>query len=233
MTKKKKIVIGVFVLVLVGLLFFEGRRITFSIECLLVENELEKNYFDNKPDFFELAKFVENTPSLEFDFYSGDSIYMKFQDSSIYYVNLFIDSVYSIKSETKSEFLVDEKGCLVIIDYDTIKICNNNWQVQFYGHYKNKKIDQLLGYYGWTRQDFEKLIEKVKGLNCYSFKNSKNDFELGYKIVSYYNDRIFHCFGHPDGYFDYLYTSQPESIYWQSSLKKFGENYYGIEHWNF
>lgn len=158
---------------------------------------------------------------------------MTFQDSSIYYVDLFIYSTYYIGPKTKSDFLIDKQGCLEILDTDTMKVCNNNWQVQFFGHYKNQKIDGLLNYYGWTRQDFESLVEKVQELNCYGFSNNKEGFGLNFKIVSYYNDGILHCFGHSDGYFDYLHTAQPDSFYWQSSLKKLEENYYGIEHWNF
>ncbi|PCJ64368.1 MAG: hypothetical protein COA58_13520 [Bacteroidetes bacterium] len=233
MKKKKKIIIGILILVLGGLLFFEGRRITFSIECISAETELQKNFEEKKFDFFELAKFTKNTSPLQFDFHSGDTIYMTFQDSSIYYVDFFIDSIYSIRPETKLEFLIDEDGCLGVVDSDTVKVCNNNWRVQFYGHYKDKRIDQLLSYYGWTRHDFESLVEQVQELNCDGFTNSKNHFGLNYKTVSYYNNDFLHCFGHGDGYFGYLYTTQPDSFYGLSSLKKLENNYYGIEGWNF
>jgi hypothetical protein len=182
MTRKKKIIIGVFILILVGLLFFEGRRITFSLECLSAETELEKNFVANKNIFIEISKFVDDIPPLEFDFHSGDTIYMTFQDSSTYFVDLFIDSTYNIRPETKSDFQINEDGCLEIIDSDTLKVCNNNWQVQFYGHYKNQKINGLLNYYGWNRQDFERLVEKVQGLNCNGFSNTKKGFGLRYKI---------------------------------------------------
>jgi len=214
-------------------LFFKGRRITFSMECFLAETELEMNFGGNKDDFFELAKFVKNTSPIEFDFHSGDTIYMTFQDSAIRIFDLFIDSTYYIRPGIKSDFKIDEDGCLEFIHSDTIKVCNNNWQIIFYGHYKNQKINGLLNYYGWTRKDFDRLVENVQKINCLGFENNKNGFGLSYKIVSYYNDRILHCLRHSDGYFDYLYTAQPDNFYLQNSLNKLEDNYYGIKHWNF
>lgn len=158
---------------------------------------------------------------------------MTFQDTSIYYAGIFIDSNYVIRPKTRSEFRINDNSCLEVIDIDTMEVCNHNWQVQFFGHYKDKKIDDLLDYYGWIRQDFEQIVEKVQRLNCYGFANGDKHFGLSYKFVSYYNDGLLHCFGHSDGYFDYMYTTQPDSFYWQSSLEQLEDNFYGIKHWTF
>ena len=220
-------------MVLTGLWLFEGRSVTFMFECFVAEKELEKNFVDNEAAFFDLVPFLDRSTPIQFDFHSEDSIYMTFQDSAIYYSDLFIDSNYSIGPETKSEFRINKNGCLEIIEADTLEVCNHNWQIQFFGHYKDKRINQLLSYYGWTRKDFEPLVEKIRVLNCTGFSNGEKYFALSYKIVSYYDDGMLHCFGHSDGYFDYMYTAQPDSFRWQSSLNKLDGNYYGIEHWNF
>lgn len=237
MTNKKKIQITIIVVIMTlafgGLLLSEGRRIIFSLECMAAEAQLEKNFEAKKVEFFELANLVEHTPPLEFDLYSVDTINMRFHPPSIYSPDLFIDSIYFIGPAEKSGFLVNENNCLEIVDTDTMEVCNHNWLVHFHGHYKDNRIDNLLSYYGWPRMSFEKLVEKVQALNCMGFSNGNMGFELRYKVVSYYNDEIIHCFGHSDGYFDYLYTAQPDSFYWQSSLKQLEDNFYGIEHWNF
>lgn len=231
MTRKKKKII--LILLLGGILFFEGRRVTFLFECLSATTELEKNYEVNKAMFSNLTRFVNGSSPIQFDLYSNDSLYMTFQDSSIYYIDLFVDSNYTIKPETTSEFKINNKGCLEVIKTDTIEVCNNNWQVQFFGHYKDQRINYLLKYYGWKRKDFEQLVEKVQRLNCYGFALDNNKYVLSYKTVSYYNDGQLHCFGHSDGYFDYLYTTHPDSFYWQNSITNLEGNYYGIKHWNF
>ncbi len=219
--------------VLGGLLFFEGRRITFSLECLSAEKELEKNFQDNKPSFYELMRLVKRSPSIQFDMFSGDTIYLSFHDTAMQYKNLFRDSVYTIGPQTKTKFSINSDGCLEVMETDTWKVCNQPWEVRFYGHYKDQRIDHLLNYYGWTRYGFEQLVRNIQAINCNGFRKEENDFSLRYKNISYFNDGILHCFGHHDGSFEYLYTTQPESFPWQNNLKKLEENYYTINSWNF
>lgn len=227
------------ILVLGGLLwlfgFFTPRNYSFAIECFKAEKEQRQHFVDNKTAFYDLVPLVSKATPIDFDIALGDTLFMTFQDSSIYYTDLFIDSTYKIRHSTKTEFLINDNNCLEVINKDTMEVCNHNWQIRFYGHYKDKRIDRLLDYYGWTRPDFEKVVEKVQGLNCYSFSNQNGNFGLRYNIIHYRESasRLTNCFGHSDGYFDYLYTTQPDSFYWKNSLDHYEENFYGIEHWTF
>lgn len=233
MTRKKKVTIGIMITVLAGLWILEGRRITFSFECIEAETDLDNNFRNNKSAFFDLIPLVQKALPIQFEVHSKDTIYLSFQDTSTSFDNLFIDSNYTIKSGTKSTYQINDKGCLLVIDKDTVEVCNHGWQILFIGHYKDNRIDNLLNYYGWIRPDFEQIVEKIQSLNCYGFAKEGQNFKLSYNIVSYSKDGILHCFGHSDGYFDYLYTVDPDSFFWQSSLEHLEGNFYGIKHWSF
>jgi hypothetical protein len=236
---KKKILIGLLSIPLVSLFwyfgFFTPRNYSFAWECLQAKKEQEKHFFDNKPAFFELASLVHDKTPITFDLSSNDSLYITFQDSSINYSDLFIDSTYNIRPRTKTVFRINTRNCLEVVNQDTIEVCNHNWQIQFYGHYKDKRIDNLLNYYGWKRLDFERVVEKVQELDCYGFINQNTSFGLSYKLVYYHEPTagLFGCFGHSNGYFDYLYTTESDSFYWQNSLNQYEGNFHGIEHWSF
>jgi hypothetical protein len=116
---------------------------------------------------------------------------------------------------------------LIINKDDTIEVCNRKWQVNFYGHFKDKRIDDLLRYIGWTKPDFENIVMKVKELSCHSLNTESGNFIIGFRTISYYSDGGFHCFGHTDGHFDYLYTTKPESFQWKESLVKLDGEFYG------
>ena len=78
-----------------------------------MESELEKNFEDNNDDFFEFANFVKNTSPIEFEFHSDDTICTSFQDSSIQYIDLFIDNTYYIRPRIKSDFQID----ILLVEY--------------------------------------------------------------------------------------------------------------------
>ena len=231
MTKRKKLIYGALIFIFCGFCFFILPRVVFLIKCLAAEKEIENNFANNKRGFIELAAILNNTSPIQFDIYSHDSININFKDTSIDYVDMFIDSNYTLNPETKLYFRVNPNGCLEVIGTDTIEVCNHNWQVNFFGNYRDHRIDNLLYYYGWTRENFEQIVEKVQGLNCYSFANGDKSFGLSYKVVSYYNDGGLHCFGHEDGYFDYLYTTRPDSFFWKESLEQLDGYFYSIKYW--
>lgn len=234
MSKRKKILVSVLALVLFGLWLFEGRRVSFSYECLIAENELDQNFQDNKAGFDALSKLVNGSALIQFEMYLGDSLFMTFQDSTIDHRDLFIDSNYFIRPKTTSQFRINDSGCLEVIGLDTMEVCNHNWQVQFSGHYQDDRIDNLLAYSGWIRKDFDNLVKRVKDLNCYGFSKGNDYFSLGYRRIYYYvNTGILGQFGHSNGYFDYMHTAQPDSFPWPTSLTELENNYYGIKYWEF
>ncbi len=233
MTKKKKISIGIILTLVCILLFFEGRRISFSLECLSTEEDLKEHFEVHKVDFHEFVPLIKDAQPIAFDIYAKDTLTISFQDLSIDYIDLFIDSVYRINSNSKQLFQFNDSNCLEVVVSDTTIVCNHNWKVNFYGHYKDDRINELLKYYGWNRSDFEVVVKKVQKLDCHRFSNANGNFNLGYKYVSYYNDGIMHCFGHSDGLFDYMYTNEPDSFYWQESLEHYEDKFYGIHNWSF
>lgn len=206
-------------------------NIPYIANCLLAKQELKKHFYENKENFISFATTFDNTSPLQFEVYSGDTIFMNLQDTSINSIPTFIDSTYRINSNTKSLFQVNSNNCLEVIENDTIRICNHSWQVIFYGSYKDKRIHNLLSYYGWTSSDFEKIVVKVKELGCSSLSIESKNIKLNYKIISYYNDGGTHCFGPSDGYFDYLYTKEPDSFIFKENLIPYEGDYYGVEVW--
>ena len=216
--------------------FFKLRNYTFAIECRNAEHAQRKHFKENRESIYEFAAISKAYPPIAFEILSPDTISIYFQDSSINYSSIFIDSSYIIRRgrNAETEFRINGQDHLEVIMGDTIEVTNHNWQVSFDGYYKDPQIDNLLEYEGWKRGKFNRLVEKVQGLECRGFSSDGTNFLLSYKIVIYEEPTgIISMFRHQDGFFDYLYTTTPDEFYWQTSLKHYEGNFYGISHWSF
>jgi hypothetical protein len=232
MTRKKKVILGIGALILIA---YFGSDIFFSVKCLIAKTQFKENYLTNKAHLLQL----ENIPKSEnpFDFYmlNGDTVVMTFKDSSYNYYGFddYNDSSFYLTDTSHFQVDVDENFCLKLISEDTVQYCDVGWAVHYVGHYKSKSIDELLRYYKIKRNDFNSLVNILQQTNCQELSSNKDFYSLGYKFISYYGDGLTNCFGHSDGFFNYVQTENPDSVYFKEYLTEIDENIYEYSYWSF
>lgn len=231
---KRNIVISVTVLILGIILFnFDWRRISFTKECLAAEKELKEFYETNKEELIYMAMLAAEQSSIEFYLNSDNTIGMTFQDTLSRRENYFMDSTYVIHDLKSPRFAISDEGELTVVRHDTILV-PRSWEVQFYGDYKDPRLIEFLNYQGWSATEFENLVSKVKSLEGTNFSIHEGSFLLGHNVVDYEDHGgLFVCFGHSDGYFDILFSKNTDEFQCSNSLKSYGDDFYGIEHWSF
>ena len=232
-TKKKKVLLGIALVLLLGFMYSYGRNFTFALECREAGKAMLANFEANKAGFHALVPSLEGKEPIHVDLYENDTININFFDATLQAPPFMADSMYFLAHDTARSFSISPNGCLQVTAADTVELCEPNWEVHFWGHYQDPRLDVFLNYRGWSRADFNRLLHNVRALNCSYVSSDGNGFDLGYEIVPFYHDAILRAFGHEQGYFDYAYTTEPEEFYWQESLSHLDGNYYAIQHWQF
>jgi len=235
MTRKKKMAVGVAFLTFLGLLAWESERITFAIECLAAESALHEHFTRNETAFQALVPMVKANRPIDFYIYSNDTMYITFEDTTNNVDGFQFDNFHNIEAFSAHTFQVDSNGFLTIAGADTVKTCEPGWTVSFYGDYRETQMDAFLPYLGWTRSDFNQVIQQVQALSCYGFEGCKDEFVLSYERVLFYPapEGLTVCFGRTGGYFDYLYTNKTDNDYSPKDLIQYSNNYYGITNWHY
>lgn len=213
--------------------FFKLTNYLFAAECLAAEDRLDACFHQNKDLFYSLVELTEKHSAIYMESWEPDFVELWVSDTSHHGLS---DSTFVLRSETDNSLRPTSDGFLDI-DTGTLKTTyEGNWTVQFYGNYRDSRIDPLLNHIGWSREDFESLFAKTKVLNCFRLTSTKDSLELMAPIVFYHPPLRWMSPSppiHRNGFFGYLFVRHSENQLTQSNLEHYEGSTYAFKKWCF